>query len=335
MKQSSLTIAIPTYNRVGKLKKQIIRLLQQMGENDVLLISDNATPESLSDVLKPFIDDPRIVLHKNENNIGLTANIVKCFERVNTEWMWLLSDDDDVLPNALDTIRWYITSGVADFVTFTTDLGSSNGADIFCDSFSTYLSSINCNFGNHLLISNNLYRMNMIRPYMKFLYWGCYVNAPHIAPVFYALENNVNARLILSGKSVVKWNKPDIHDTWNASGVYNILFLPDVLTSSMLRSKAIKALLRGLPKPEALIAQLAFNRINDPSSSDKIDSYANTIMNIYINYGGLNLSIRAFLLKKMIKFPRLYLKILGGIFKIIRNRPISDVLQNKGFKFYL
>lgn len=328
-----LTIAIPTYNRVDKLKKQINRLLMQMNEFDILLISDNSTPGFSSDELSCF-NDQRLILHRNECNVGITANIVKCFERTNTDWMWLLSDDDEVLPGALDIVREYISNGQADFVNFTTDLNKLNQTDVICENVEMYLSNLKNNFGNHLLISNNLYRMSMIRPNMKFLYWGCYANAPHLAPVYYALENN-NAKIALSNKSVVNWNKPDINETWCVSGAYNVLFLPNVFSSSDLRCHAIRKILSGLSMPEALIAQLAFNKISDPLNSDKINYYAKTIMNLYFDYGCIGFKLRAIFLKIAIRFPRLYLFSVDVICKIFRKKTVYEFIQKKKFSFYL
>ncbi|UZX54513.1 glycosyltransferase [Yersinia ruckeri] len=333
MSKSNLTIAIPTYNRVDKLKKQIDRLLPQMNEFDVLLISDNATP-GFSSLDLDYFNDNRLFFCQNNENIGITANIVKCFEKTSTDWMWLLSDDDEVLPDALDIIRRYISDDKCDFVNFTTDLCVNNQEDIICDDFDMYLSGIKNNFGNHLLISNNLYRMTMIRPCMKFLYWGCFVNAPHLAPVYYSIENDC-AKITLSKSRVVNWNKPDINETWCISAAYNVLFLPDVLSSSELRKLAIKSILSGLSMPEALIAQLSFNKINEPENNDKINYYAKTIMNLYIEYGGIGFMWRARFLKLLIKFPKIYLFGVNIISQIFRKKTVYDFLQKKKFSSYL
>lgn len=37
-------------------------------------------------------------------NIGANANVLRCFELCETEWIWILGDDDHGLPGAVDKI---------------------------------------------------------------------------------------------------------------------------------------------------------------------------------------------------------------------------------------
>lgn len=328
-----LTIVIPTYNRIEKLKCRIFELLPQMSKHDLLLISDNATEYFDNDLINLLTNDPRIIFHRNKVNIGANANIAKCFELVTSDWMWLLSDDDCVKPNALNIIREYINEGNADFINFSSDLLKTKRKDCICYSFEDYLDSIGSNFSNHLLISNNVFNLKVLRPYLKFTYWGCFVNAPHLAPVYCALEND--ARILLSEKNIVDWQKPDRTDCWQQSSAFNLLFLPDVLSNAEFRRRTIHTIIKGLSIPEFLIAQLAFNKINNPNCTDKVDSYAERIMDIYIRYGTFIQKMRAFCLKRMMKFPRFYLFIVNVACKKLYGRPISDFLQKRKFEFYL
>ncbi|WET16336.1 glycosyltransferase [Yersinia intermedia] len=328
-----ISIVIPTYNRMEKLKSRISELLPQMSQLDTLLISDNATELFDDDLLNLPYNDSRVVIHRNKVNIGANANIAKCFELVTGNWMWLLSDDDCVKPNALNIIKKCINKGNADFINFSSELLKTKRTDLICESFDGYLDSIGNNFSNHLLISNNVFNMEVLRPFTKFTYWGCFVNAPHLAPVYCALENN--ARILLSSETVVEWQKPDRTECWQLSSAFNLLFLPDVLSSSRFRRRAMHVIMDGLSIPEFLIAQLAFNKLEDPTCIDKVNAYADRVMNIYIKYGSPRRKIRAILLKLMLRLPRIYLFFVDFACKKLYGKPISDFLQKRKFEFFL
>lgn len=102
-----LTIAIPTFNRNATLKETLGHLLPQLTPECCLLILDNHSDapvsETLQDVLTPFRHLP-ISIVRHRANIGATANILRCFELCETEWLWVLGDDDIVEPDAVLTI---------------------------------------------------------------------------------------------------------------------------------------------------------------------------------------------------------------------------------------
>ncbi|MCB5321486.1 glycosyltransferase [Yersinia intermedia] len=130
-----------------------------MSQLDTLLISDNATELFDDDLLNLSYNDSRVVIHRDKVNIGANANIAKCFELVTGNWMWLLSDDDCIKPNALSIIKKCINKGSADFNNFSSELLKTKRTDLICESFDGYLDSIGNNFSNHLLISNNVFNM--------------------------------------------------------------------------------------------------------------------------------------------------------------------------------
>jgi len=102
-----LTVAIPTFNRNNLLQENIKYLLPQLADRGKLLIIDNCsdTPvfETLKDVLAsyPQLD---VTLVRNKVNVGGNENILRCLEKCDTKWLWILGDDDQVRPDAIQTI---------------------------------------------------------------------------------------------------------------------------------------------------------------------------------------------------------------------------------------
>lgn len=103
-----LTIAIPTFNRNEILLKSLTALLPQVSAECRLLILDNCSPVPVSTTLRPLLEtwpklNYQIVRHRC--NLGATANILRCFELCETEWLWTLGDDDIVASNAVEIIE--------------------------------------------------------------------------------------------------------------------------------------------------------------------------------------------------------------------------------------
>ncbi|WP_336981501.1 MULTISPECIES: glycosyltransferase family 2 protein [unclassified Cedecea] len=329
-----ITIAIPTYNRVDRVKKQLGRLLPQLSINDRVIISDNATPgDELRVIVESFHDD-RIAIRQNKVNIGANANIIRCFEYADTEYLWLLSDDDEIVADALDIIRTTIVKYNADFYNFSTDLLSTSRENTLCNNIEEYIDSIGSGISNHLLISNNIYKIKSVLPYLTLAFWGAYINAQHLVPVFAALQHG--ATIFLSSDNIVKWGSPEKNGAggWRFANLYNLLFLPDVISASKIRKKAIRSVMSSLPAPEKLLAQLAYYKIGT-DDNEKIDSYARRILNIYAEYGSFSLKLRARMLKILIRFPTTYLNILNVVFKRIKNDTIYSYLQKGSFEFYI
>ena len=329
----NITVAIPTYNRLDKLKKQIERLLPQLSKNDVIIIIDNASSAYSFDELQYFKKDKRILVYRNKNNIGANANILRCFEKVDTEWMWLLSDDDIIFDNSLNIIKEEINKNKVDFINFSSELLSIPREDIVCQTLNEYFDVINSGISNHLLMSNNVYRISSFLPYLSFSYWGVYVNAPHLVPVFVALQNG--SEILLSSRSIVHWEHNSSDDSWQFANLYNLLYLPDVILDSKLRKKAIRQIIKSLPAPEKLTAQLSFYKILQEESNDRICAYSRRVLQIYMECGDVFLKIRACLLSCAIKYPHIYLWLLDFAFKRAKNKSIYNYLQKGKFNFYI
>jgi abequosyltransferase len=106
-KHPLLTIAIPTYNRSSYLAHLLGILAPQLTDtpNVELIISDNASPDDTSAVIKNFQKTGLQVTYiRNETNIGPDANFLQCFEKSNGKYVWIFGDDDVIVPGAIDKI---------------------------------------------------------------------------------------------------------------------------------------------------------------------------------------------------------------------------------------
>lgn len=101
-----LTIAIPTYNRANKLKECIKRVINYSKDKEVeIFVSDNASSDNTTEVVMDLQKNyPNIMYFRNDKNLGFDGNFLNCFERAKGEYLWLLSDDDILLPGAIETV---------------------------------------------------------------------------------------------------------------------------------------------------------------------------------------------------------------------------------------
>lgn len=108
-----LTIAIPTYNRSNYLDlclKRIFEEIETLSINNRCLVkvyvSDNASTDETHNVISKYavkyFDFITIVV--NDSNIGGDRNIVQCYDSAISPYVWVLGDDDTILPDCLATI---------------------------------------------------------------------------------------------------------------------------------------------------------------------------------------------------------------------------------------
>jgi len=102
-----LNIAIPTYNRNANLVRNLEGLLPQLTDACRLFIVDNHSlvpvEESVAPLLAghPGLD---VTFIRNRYNVGAHANILRCFEYADSDWLWILGDDDLVAADAVKVV---------------------------------------------------------------------------------------------------------------------------------------------------------------------------------------------------------------------------------------
>lgn len=108
--QPLLTIAIPTYNRASHLDLCLKRISEELASLDEdqrclvnVYVSDNASTDDTSIVSAKYqgMLDGALEVVRNLNNSGPDSNIAQCYESATTAYVWILGDDDVILPKGL------------------------------------------------------------------------------------------------------------------------------------------------------------------------------------------------------------------------------------------
>lgn len=169
-----LTVVITTYNRKEPLLDQL-KSLEKQGQYDKynIIVIDNHSDYDVREWLKDnLVPDffSIIRLEVRPVNIGGTLNIVTSFLFPNTQWMWLLSDDDITTPQSLQTVLSDIEKHKDDDVCWmkysieghfkpNKDFETDSITDVF-----KYYSTPSKGAGEFVFMSNNVYCLPRIMP---------------------------------------------------------------------------------------------------------------------------------------------------------------------------
>lgn len=106
--KKKLTIGIPTYNRVEKLKIAVSFLEKEgafLRDEIQVIISDNASTDNtmffLNQLKRKY---PNIIVNHEDVNKGAEYNFSKIIMMSASEYTWLLGDDDVLLPGIIQDI---------------------------------------------------------------------------------------------------------------------------------------------------------------------------------------------------------------------------------------
>ena len=103
-KNYALTIAIPTYNRLEKLKICLKRLMEQKKIEQIeIIVSDNDSTDGTGEYMTELVKKAEnIHYYRNTENVGPDKNFLNCFDKAVGEYVLLLGDDDFLLPMAVE-----------------------------------------------------------------------------------------------------------------------------------------------------------------------------------------------------------------------------------------
>ena len=98
-----ITIAIPTYKRLGALKEAIDSAANQINyyDYDVMIIDNNPKRDCDVEKMITSMKNNRISYYKNNKNIGMYNNWNRCITLAKGDYVTILNDDDTLCENYL------------------------------------------------------------------------------------------------------------------------------------------------------------------------------------------------------------------------------------------
>lgn len=105
MNKPLLTVAIPTYNRPKTLERALVQLSKEKNQAFRILISDDSSRDDIANVVKKYQGSlNNLDYYRNNTDPGYSRNILRIYELTKTPYVWFLSDDEQVLPGAIEII---------------------------------------------------------------------------------------------------------------------------------------------------------------------------------------------------------------------------------------
>lgn len=98
-----VTLALFSYNQEGFVRLAVEGALNQDYENLEIILSDDCSPDSTFDIIqrmtKEYTGPHRVLVNRNEKNLGLASHINRVFALAKGEIIVVASGDDISLPN--------------------------------------------------------------------------------------------------------------------------------------------------------------------------------------------------------------------------------------------
>lgn len=220
-----LTIAIPTFNRASCVINRLRELLPQCSSSEIeILIVDNASDDNVEQYVSRAIPEAsaRVKFHRNRANIGLAANICRCYELSQGKWIWTLGDDDAVCSGAVASILNVLRE--EDEKSHIGSFNFSTGIHQYAQRYDystieAYWAELNSaySFSNSLFISSCIVRTSLVLSNLRVAYQQIFSAAPQIAVVIAGLKCGYTAVLIPT--KIVEWTPPARESQWNLISV--------------------------------------------------------------------------------------------------------------------
>ncbi len=96
--QPLVCICIPTYNAAATIRETLESILAQTYPNLLIHVSDNASTDETVKTIEQ-INDPRITIHKTENNLGAEGNFTRCIQLAEGKYTAIFHADDLYKPD--------------------------------------------------------------------------------------------------------------------------------------------------------------------------------------------------------------------------------------------
>ncbi len=221
MEEKVLTICIPTYNRKERLLKQLDSLYAQpdVYQTNIQII-DNHSGYDIETAIEEHFGQEKISnlqVHVNPVNFGLEPNICMPFLLTKTKWVWTLGDDDETTPDSISTILKHIkeNKNTAFFIFSISNFPKHrdvNFSDV--ESFIDYWYAEHKRNGDLVFLSNKVYNIDYVKPYIGLAIKNCLNCVGHIVPIFQSL-NEKKGIVQMCSSPVVTYKDADPNTGWS------------------------------------------------------------------------------------------------------------------------
>lgn len=317
-----LTIAIPTYNRNEILLENLPLLLRQLTPECQVLIIDNASKIPVGETLRRILAlypqvQCRIV--RNRANVGGGANVLRCFELCETDWLWILSDAYPPASGSIETIFSHIWKYPdSTFMNFCA-AGLKRDKPQTSIGRREFIETID-HFGNVLMISTSVFHATTMLPYLEYGFHFIFTVAPHIAMLLMALSDD---KICVFSPDAIVHRKVDVSNVWAWSMTHypSILGLQDLPVAPEVRLRLHRVLATEvLSHLKTTALHFAFMALKHTDRQSACLAY--DVFRFRVLYFDLSLLdwMKTWACRVLIRWPH----ITAFVYKVLRGRSLGD-----------
>lgn len=101
----NLSICIATFNRGKFISETLDTILKQSSSDVEVIVVDGASSDNTSEIMARYVlKYPQVKYFRESVNSGVDADFDKSVSYARGEFCWLMTDDDLLLPNAVETV---------------------------------------------------------------------------------------------------------------------------------------------------------------------------------------------------------------------------------------
>lgn len=123
----SLSVVMATYNGAPFLHEQLTSIVEQLGDNDELIISDDGSSDETMAILRDYRSD-RVRIESTSGGLGPIRNFEHALNHARGRIIVLSDQDDRWLPGRLDRVRKHFAARTDSYDLLVMDSTITNGA---------------------------------------------------------------------------------------------------------------------------------------------------------------------------------------------------------------
>ena len=326
MRKSILTVMIPTYDRNEILLKNLSVLLPLIPLNVKCVILDNHSQVPVHQTISPLLNQyPNIDIKvvRNNANVGGNGNIMRCLEVCETDYVWILGDDDVVQNNAFKLIFSEIEKYPdAIYFNFSTLGGVTRKSRIVSCGIDDFMRSGIDDLGQIMFISSSIFSAKSLREHCDVGYHYAFTTLPHIVTLFSSLMSSESHVCVLTADSIVATSHKNTGEELMTSCHLSALGMPMLLSLPFndVNRERLRCLIIGQIyawlTPRAVYFSLVHeaNDIKNRGRVNKIFSMIN--QNLYALTMNPSVRLSAVFYKILLFFPQLSIRLIRVVFNL-------------------
>lgn len=181
-----LTIAIPTWKRPEAVRKRLAELSKQIVAGVELVVYENGGTEETRDAVAPFLNE-QIHYAPSSSNQGMTHNFLRCIQDRDSEWLWMLGDDDSIFPESVSKLlKWLDVDQATKFIT-TRPFSDPTGHKLAIDNVKGLFDATSLD--EALFISSTVWRRGALKSKMGVFVDSAYTMSPQLCAMLSILDD--------------------------------------------------------------------------------------------------------------------------------------------------